>query len=39
MLMYNLDVYCGKYDSYNNIKFLTGDIDSIENLLNISETS
>jgi hypothetical protein len=27
MLMYNLDVYCGKYDSYNNIKFLTGDID------------
>jgi hypothetical protein len=21
MLMYNLDVYCGKYDSYNNIKF------------------
>ncbi len=36
MMMYNLDVYCGKYDSYNNIKYLTGDIEKdIENLLEI----
>jgi hypothetical protein len=34
--MYNLDVYCGKYDSYIILNFSTGDIDkNIENLLNI----
>ena len=27
MMMYNLDVYCGKYDKYENITFLTGDIN------------
>lgn len=26
-LMYNLDVYCGKYDGYNNVFYLTGDIE------------
>jgi len=25
MMMHNLDVYCGKYDDYDNITFLTGD--------------
>ena len=36
MMMYNLDVYCGKYDKYNNITFLTGDIDTdINNLKKI----
>jgi hypothetical protein len=25
MMMHNLDVYCGKYDDYDNIIFLTGD--------------
>ena len=28
MMMYNLDVYCGKYDEYNNITYLTGDIET-----------
>jgi hypothetical protein len=28
MSMFNLDVYCGKYNNSNNIDFLTGDIDS-----------
>ena len=33
MMMYNLDVYCGKYDKYENITYLTGDIDTdINNL-------
>ena len=27
MMMFNLDVYCGKYDEYENITFLTGDIE------------
>lgn len=27
MLMFNLDVYCGKYNKYENISFLTGDVD------------
>lgn len=27
MMMFNLDVYCGKYDKFNNIEFLTGDIE------------
>ena len=36
VLMYNLDVYCGKYDNNENIKFLTGDanMDS-KNMLDI----
>ena len=34
--MYNLDVYCGKYDKYENITYLTGDIDTdINNLKKI----
>jgi hypothetical protein len=36
MMMYNLDVYCGKYDNYENITFLTGNVDTdISNLLSI----
>lgn len=36
MMMYNLDVYCGKYNNYENITFLTGNIDTdISNLLSI----
>ena len=36
MMMYNLDVYCGKYDEYKNITYLTGDIDTdINNLKKI----
>lgn len=36
MMMYNLDVYCGKYNEYTNITFLTGDIDTdINNLKKI----
>jgi hypothetical protein len=36
MMMYNLDVYCGKYDKYENITFLTGDINiDTSNLLSI----
>lgn len=36
MMMYNLDVYCGKYDGYNNITYLTGDIETdITNLKKI----
>ena len=27
MMMFNLDVYCGKYDDYENITFLSGDLD------------
>jgi hypothetical protein len=27
MLMFNLDVYCGKYDEYENVNYLTGNID------------
>jgi len=27
-MMYNLDVYCGKYDDYNNMVYLTGDVGS-----------
>jgi hypothetical protein len=33
MMMYNLDVYCGKYDNYDNISFLTGDIETDTNKL------
>lgn len=28
MMLHNLDVYCGKYNDYDNITFLTGDIDT-----------
>ena len=39
MMMYNLDVYCGKYDNYDNISFLTGDIEVDTNkLLEILDT-
>jgi FkbM family methyltransferase len=27
MMMFNLDVYCGKYDDYENITFLSGDLE------------
>ena len=27
MMMFNLDVYCGKYDDYENIAFLSGDLE------------
>ena len=27
MLMHNLDVYCGKYNNFENISFLTGDLE------------
>jgi hypothetical protein len=37
MLMYNLDVYCGKYDSYIILNFLTGDIDKHRKLIKYSE--
>lgn len=33
MMMFNLDVYCGKYDIYDNITYLTGDLDTDTNLL------
>lgn len=36
MMMHNLDVYCGKYDDFENITFLTGNIDiDTRNLLDI----
>lgn len=36
MMMYDLDVYCGKYDNEETITFLTGDlIKDTENLINI----
>lgn len=41
MMMYNLDVYCGKYDKYDNITFLTGDIETdinnIKKILKMNE--
>lgn len=36
MMMYNLDVYCGKYDEYNNITYLTGDIET--DITNLKKT-
>lgn len=33
MMMFNLDVYCGKYDNDPNITFLSGNIDEDKNLL------
>ena len=36
MMMYNLEVYCGKYNDKESITFLTGDLkQDSENLLNI----
>jgi len=36
MMMYNLDVYCGKYDKLPQVKFLTGDIDNdVNNMMDI----
>lgn len=32
-LMYNLDVYCGKYSGFENVHYLTGDIESDTNTL------
>lgn len=35
MMMYNLDVYCGKYNNEESITFLTGDLQKdAENLIN-----
>jgi FkbM family methyltransferase len=31
MMMFNLDVYCGKYDDYENIAFLSGDLEKDAN--------
>jgi hypothetical protein len=36
MMMFNLDVYCGKYNNYENISFLTGDLNI--DAINIIET-
>jgi FkbM family methyltransferase len=33
MMMFNLDVYCGKYDDDKNIRFMTGDIHNDTNTL------
>ena len=36
MMMYNLDVYCGKYNKHENITFLTGNIDEdTKNLISV----
>jgi hypothetical protein len=36
MAMFNLDVYCGKYNNNKNINFLSGDLDSdTDKILNI----
>lgn len=36
MMMFNLDVYCGKYDKEPNINFLTGDLyEDSKNILDI----
>ena len=36
MMLYNLDVYCGKYNNEETITFLTGDLDTdVNNLLEI----
>jgi FkbM family methyltransferase len=36
MMMYNLDVYCGKYDKLPQVTFLTGDIDKdINNMMDV----
>jgi FkbM family methyltransferase len=33
MMMFNLDVYCGKYNNNPKIKFMTGDIDQDNDIL------
>jgi FkbM family methyltransferase len=33
MMMFNLDVYCGKYNDDKNIRFMTGDINEDNNIL------
>ena len=33
MMMHNLDVYCGKYNNYSNIQFITGDINADAQLI------
>ena len=33
MMMFNLDVYCGKYNNDKNIRFMTGDINEDNNIL------
>jgi FkbM family methyltransferase len=33
MMMFNLDVYCGKYNNDKNIKFMTGDINKDTQIL------
>ena len=36
MMMYNLDVYCGKYDKLPQVKFLNGDIDNdVNNMMDV----
>jgi hypothetical protein len=36
MMMYNLDVYCGKYDKLPQVTFLTGDIDKdVNNMMDV----
>jgi FkbM family methyltransferase len=36
MMMYNLDVYCGKYDKLPQVTFLTGDIDNdVNNMMDV----
>jgi len=43
MMMFDLDVYCGKYSDYENITFLTGDINvdstNLIKLFNMEEKS
>jgi len=40
MMMYNLDVYCGKYDKLPQVKFLNGDIDNdVNNMMDILNVS
>jgi FkbM family methyltransferase len=43
MMMFNLDVYCGKYNNDSKIKFMTGDInqdnDTLLDILNVKNIS
>jgi len=43
MMMFNLDVYCGKYNDYENITYLTGDINvdstNLIKIFNMEENS
>jgi hypothetical protein len=39
-MMYNLDVYCNKYNNMENITYLTGDVDKdVENMKNLLDMS